>query len=322
MNIRNKRIIIIIAILLMSALIAGCGNSQTSEPKAENIIRIGIFPIGDMLPLVVGIEEGYFAEKDLKVELVPFQSAVEKESAFQSGNLDGIITDIIVAYSLKAAGVPIKIGSLTTGVTPEEGPFGIVAAPESGINSLLDLQGKKVGISFNTIIEYVLDGLLDQEGLNEDFVEKVSVPKIPVRMEMLMNGQLDAAVLPEPLLTFAQFQGAALIADDTSGENLSQVVLVFHSQFVEKNLNQLKDFYEAYAQAVDAINSNPEKYHELFIAETRVPEAIKDIYPVPVFPRPQLPEQRDMEKVNNWLMEKELLSIPIKYEDLIIDGLY
>ena len=318
----NKRIIILVTCLMLVFAITGCAGSRPNGQEQENIIRIGVFPIGDMLPLVVGIKEGYFEEMGVEVQLVNFQSAVEKESAFQSGNLDGIITDVIVAYSLEGAGVPVKIGSLTLGVTPGEGPFGIVAAPNSEIKSLDDLQGKKVGISYHTIIEYVLDGMLEQAGMDEGFVEKVSVPKIPVRLEMLMSGQLDAAILPEPLLSFAQIQGATLITDDTHGNNLSQVVLLFQSEFVENNKDVLKSFYKGYSKAVVSVNSNPEKYHELFIAETRVPEAIRDIYSVPVFPEPKLPAETDMEKVHNWLVKKELLDTPIKYEDLISDGLY
>ncbi|KUO53341.1 MAG: hypothetical protein APF76_08850 [Desulfitibacter sp. BRH_c19] len=320
---KKKIIITILTVLLLPILLAGCGNSQSSGQNGENTIKIGVFPIGDMLPLVVGIEEGYFKEIGVEIELVTFQSAVEKESAFQSGNLDGIITDVIVAYSLEGAGVPVKIGSLSLGVTPEEGPFGIVAAPGSEIKNLHDLQGKKVGMSYHTIIEYVLDGLLEQEGIDdENFVEKVSVPKIPVRLEMLMSGQLDAAILPEPLLSFAQIQGATLIADDTEGNNLSQVVLLFQSGFVEEKRDVLKSFYKGYSKSVEAINSNPEKYHELFITETGVPEAIKDTYSVPVFPEPKVPEQNDLDKVYDWLVKKELLDTPIKYEDLISNGLY
>ena len=109
---------------------------------------------------------------------------------------------------MKNSGVPVRITSLITGVTPEEGPFGLVAAPKSNIKSLQELQGKKVGICFNSIIEYVFDGLAAQEGLTADFAEKVPVTKIPVRMEMLMEGQLDAAVFPEPFYLWPNFRGA------------------------------------------------------------------------------------------------------------------
>ena len=55
---------------------------------------------------------------------------------------------------------------------------------------------------------------------------------MPVRFELLMNGQLEAAALPEPLLTLAESQGAKILRDDTTGENLSQTVLVFSDEYL------------------------------------------------------------------------------------------
>jgi len=320
----KKRITIIIAILLVTALIVGCGNGQTEtdcDTEEKKVIRIGILQVEDILPLVVGNEEGFFAEKGMVVDLTIFPSPTDKANAFLAGELDASVTDMIVTY-LMAAQVPVRIGALTTGVTPEEGPFGIVAAPGSGIYTVQDLDGKSVGISFNTIIEYVLDGILAQEGLSPDFVEKTLVASLPVRMEMLLSGQIDAAIFPDPLLTFAQYQGAVLVADDTTGENLSQVVMIFHSQFAEENMDLLRDFFAAYTQSVSAINSNPENFRELFINGARIPEQIAATYPIPVFPYPQLPQQADMERVENWLLDKGVLDAPINYEDLIIDGLH
>lgn len=318
----QKRVLITILITFLFLLFIGCTNSNDETLKEQEIIKIGIFPIGDMLPLLVGIEEGFFDDEGVTLELVPFQSAVEKESAFQAGNLDGIITDMIVAHLLKNTGIPVEIGSLTLGVESNEGPFGIVSSPKTGITSIQELEGKKVAMSYNTIIEYVLDGILIQEGLNEDFIEKVPVPNMSVRMEMLLEGQVDAAVLPEPLLTLAQMQGANLVIDDTQGQNLSQVVLLFNSDFVDNNKESLKKFYRGYIKAVKAINSNPENYHQIFVEETRVPEAIKDIYKIPEFPEPELPLEDDMLRVQDWLLSKGLIDDYIKYEDMIADELY
>ena len=322
----KKKITVIIAILLVSALMAACGgnapnSATTPEGEEKSVIRIGILQVEDILPLAAGSDEGYFAEKGIEVELRIFPSPPDKAAAFLAGELDAFVTDVIVTH-LMAAQVPVRITSLTSGVTPEEGPFGIVSAPGSGIYTVQQLEGRDIGISFNTIIEYVLDSILAQEGLTPDFVEKVAVPGLSVRMEMLLSGQIDAAIFPDPLLTFAQYQGAVLVADDTTGENISQVVMVFHSQFAEENMDLLRDFYAAYTQAVDAINANPENFRELFIEAARVPAEISDEYPMPVFPRPQLPEQQDIERVGNWLLERGLLDTPISFEDLMLYGLY
>lgn len=316
--------------MMISLLVflAGCGGVQNksdagSEQQEKMVsLKIGILSVPDILPLVVGIEKGYYEQAGINLELIPFQSAVERESALQAGHLDGVITDMIVAYLLKAGGVPVKITSITSGVVPSEGRFGIASAPNSNITSLGDLQGKRVGISHNTIIEYVLDGLLEQSGLDESHVEKIPVPKIPVRLEMLMNGQLDAAVLPDPFLAFAEFAGASVVADDTTGDNLSQVVLVFHGDVLENKFETLKRFYQGYVKAIDDINSDREQYRELFVKEARVPEAISESYTVPVYPKPSLPAKDDMERVYNWLANKGVVTVQIPYEDMIVHDLY
>lgn len=322
----NKKVLLIATtvIVLLFFVTAGCSspNRGTGGQKNTDHLKIGIFPISDILPLVVGKENGYFTAEGINLELVPFQSAVEKESAFQAGRLDGVITDMVVACLMRDTGTPAVITSLTLGAAPGEGRFGIAAAPNSGIRTLEDLKGKKVGISTNTMIEYILDGLLYQAGLGEDYVEKVSVPKIPVRMEMLMEGKIDAAIFPDPLLTLAEHQGAPLVADDTWGENLSQVVLVFNDNLVSGNPELLQRFYRGYARAVDAINSSPDNYRELFVRETNVPEVIKDIYDVPVFPGPTLPAPEDIRRVVDWLLGKKLITKPISYEDLTAHGIY
>lgn len=45
-------------------------------------------------------------------------------------------------------------------------------------------------------------------------VKKVEVKKIPLRFQMLMEGKVKAAMLPEPLASLAIFQGAKKIEGD------------------------------------------------------------------------------------------------------------
>ena len=107
-----------------------------------------------------------------------------------------------------------------------------MAAPGSGFNDIAALADVPIGTSSATIQEYVVDGLMAEAGIDEDRVKKEEVKKVPVRFDLLMNGQLKAAALPEPLLSLAVLQGAELIADDTQGENLSQTVLVFSDEYL------------------------------------------------------------------------------------------
>jgi NitT/TauT family transport system substrate-binding protein len=62
---------------------------------------------------------------------------------------------------LRNAGYDAKIVSTELQETAKKMRFAIVASLGSNINSIEDLEGKKIAISSNTIIEYITDTLLD-----------------------------------------------------------------------------------------------------------------------------------------------------------------
>ncbi|MBZ4686744.1 MAG: NitT/TauT family transport system substrate-binding protein [Clostridia bacterium] len=318
----NSNLKLLVILIIAVLLIAGCSNEKNTaqEPETQKL-KIGALPIEDILPIVVADKSGYFAEENLEVELVPFQSAVESESAMQSGQLDGMVTDIIVATLLRDSGFDTRITSITLGASPQEGRFAIVAAPESNIETISDLKGKSIAISNNSIIEYVTDGLLKEADIEPSQVNKTAVAKIPVRLEMLLNNKIDTATLPDPLVTFAEFKGAKIIAEDTK-KNLSQAVIIMTEKALEAKKEAIKGFYRAYAKAVNDINAAPEEFREILVENINIPKPIVDIYSIQHYPKPQLPQEKDINNVLDWLNKKELLKNNLKYEELVQDNLY
>jgi len=322
------KVINVILVLFIALSLVACGgqknnqdNTATGGDQKEKLV-IGSMNIEENMPVLVAQEEGYFAEQNLEVELLTFQSPVELQSAFQSGQLDGMITDIMIAALLKSSGEDLRVASIALGATPEEGRFAIIASPNSQIQSVKDLKGKSIGISNNSIIEYVTDKLLLAEGVNPSEVNKTTVAKLPLRVEMLLNNQIDAIVVPDPQITYVVSQGAKIVADDSQGENLSQSVTIVRSKTLNEKEAALKRYFQAYTKGVQAINANPDKYKPLLVKNVNIPESIADSYKVEHYSEPQLPEAEDVNKVLDWLEEKGLLKNPVDYEGFVYKGLY
>lgn len=314
---RDQSFKVLAVLLLTAVLLTGCGK-ETAEKNEVKHLKIGVLPIEDIMPIVVADKNGYFAEENLDVEAVRFQSAVEQGNAMQSGELDGMVTDTIIATLLKDSGQDTKITSVTLGMSPQEGRFAIIAAPGSNIKNMEDLKGKSVGISYNSIIEYVTDSLLADGGIDPSEVKKVSVAKIPLRMEMLFSNKIDAAVVPDPLVTFGEFKGSKIIVEDTK-RNITQAVILFNQKVLDENFGAVEAFYRAYAKAVDDLNNHPEAYQQLMIENCNIPEPIAKEYQIQQYPKPQVPAEEDVNNVLDWLNKKGLLKNDLKYQDLVQD---
>ncbi len=317
----------LLAITLFSSLLTGCAQDNSAKPENNaqteiSTLKIGSLTLEENLPLLVAEKNGSFQNENVKVELIPFQSPVELQSAFQSGDLDGIITDIMIAAMLQSSGIDLGVTSIALGATPQEGRFAIVASSNSDIKGVQDLKGKSIGISNNSIIEYVTDGLLKQGGVDPAETKKTTVAKLPVRVEMLLSNQIDAIVVPDPQITYLVSKGAKIIAEDSQGENLSQSVILMKADALNTKTQAITNFYKAYAKAVEDINQTPDQYKDLLVKHVNVPESVVEIYQVQHYSKPQLPGENEFNNVISWLKDKSLLKNEVPYQGFVKAGFY
>ena len=269
---------------------------QASVPA----LRLAVFADADSLPLMVCESEGLFQAQGVSVTLLRFQSAVERDSAFQAGAVDGMISDLPAVILAAQAGFQLGITSLT------DGRYGIIGAPNSGAKSLADLAGKPIGISSNTVIHYMADSFLGEAGVPPGQRSFLPVPKMPVRLEMVLSGQLAGAGMPEPFLTMARTRGGILLAS-TDDRGLGAGVLVFSRIALASRLESIRLLYRAYWTAAQKINADPDRYRGLLVDKAGFSQEAAAAFVFVVYRKPRLPGSADIEKAKSWLDSKGLL---------------
>ncbi len=299
-----------LALLLITSLIA-------LPVQASESLKIGLLLIEDSVPFYVAEQQGFYQQENLQVELIPFLSALERDSALAANAIDGAISDPVGALLFDQGRGLLKITALGLGKTPGEGIFAILAAPESTITSVDDLKNVEIAVSSATIIEYVTDRMLENKGFSPDEIRKIEVKKMPIRMQMLLSGSVQAATLPEPLASIAAGKGARILLTDASAdESLSQTVIVFRTDILEKRRNDVANLFRAYKSAVEAINSQPEKYRSLFVEKGRIPPFMAQNYPIPTYPLPAPFARSLYAPVIKWLRANNLIEA-IPYESMV-----
>lgn len=309
-----KRLLVMMmaAVLVLSALVAGCG-SQQAEKKELQGIAIGLMPDIDSVPIIIAEEKGYFAEEGLKVDIQKFKSAMDRDAALQSGNLDGAISDMLAVAFAKAGGFDVKVTSYT------DGTYKLIAGKGDGDVKPQDLAGKDVAVSKNTIIEYVTDRIMASQNMPEDSINKVVIPQIPTRLEMLQSGKLAAATLPEPMGSIAIANGCRFVTDSEE-MGVNPGVMMFTAKAASDKKAELQAFYRAYNKAVNYLNEHPQdEYMDLVIEKSGFPDAAKAALKLPQYREAGLPAEKDVSECINWMVQKELIKQSYTYDELVLD---
>ena len=311
----KKNIAVFLSILLVISFSVGCSNNSGQPTSADNhqTLTIGLMPDVDSIPFIIAEHNGYFKEEGLNIRIEHFKSAMDRDTAIQTGNIDGAISDMLAVVFLNDNGFDIKITSKT------DGSFKLISSKQSNITDLRQFNNNSIGISKNTIIEYLTDRILEADDVSMDTIEKVAIPKIPTRLEMLQNGKLDAATLPEPLASVAiANDGNLLNSSDQLGINPG--VMIFTSKSINEKPNEIKALYRAYNKAIQYLISNQkEDYIDILIKEAGFPEIVKDTLSLPQYTISAMPEEREFDEVMNWLKSKNLTEKNYSLKDLSTD---
>ncbi len=285
---------------------------------AEDTIKIGSMPASDSLLLYVGVEENIFEKYGLNVEIIPFQSAIELGAAMRSGAIDGYFTCIINAALQHLSGTPQTIIATTSYARPPQRHFALVVSPKKNISGLEELRGKSVAIAKDTIVDFLLTQFLTSRNLDDTFVERNDIRSIAMRLQLLMAGQIDTALLPEPLVSTLEARGAAVLLDDTNLK-LPLAVISFAQNRLTKE--RYDSFRKALDECADLINANPLKYKETMLKYKLLSPDVKDTYVMLSFDKNNtpchLPTEQELDLYFTWLFERKLISAKPSANDLL-----
>lgn len=311
----KKKLFLPLLIIIFTMSLLGCSNKQNkpeekSQKNMNSTITIGVMPDLDSVPFIIAKDKGYFEEEGLTVNIKHFKSAMDRDSALQTGNLDGAISDMISVALLNDNKFNVKMTSKT------DGSFKLLAGKNSKITKTDEIKGKSIGISKNTIIEYLTDRIVSSSNINPDTIKKVAIPQIPTRLEMLKNNKIDMATLPEPLSSVAVLDGSKIL-NSSDKLNINAGIFIFTQKSIDTKKEQIKAFYKAYNKAVNYIKTEKkEQYIDLVIKEAGFPPTVKNSLTLPKYTEATIPSKNEFQEVLKWLKSKNLTKTNLKFEDV------
>jgi NitT/TauT family transport system substrate-binding protein len=268
----------------------------------------------------VAQEQGYFAEENLEVELVPVSSGPERDQLMQAGQVDAMINEIVSVMFYNQSETEVVIVRFARAASPESPVFTILAAPGSGIETPADLAGVEIGISEATVIEYMTDRVLQNAGLSPEEIAAVAIPRIPDRLALLQSGELAAATLPEPATSMAILNGATVVIDDSTLPEVGTSVITFSVDSIEEKPAAVRGFLAAIEKAVADLNADPHQFDDLLAELEMVPPPLAGSFELPPYVTASVPSEALWQDALEWVIEKGLITSTASYADSVDDS--
>ena len=157
---------------------------------AETPIKIGVLKFGTVNWELKSMKHGEFDKVNgVDVEIVPYASGDATRIALQGGAVDVIVADWLWVSRQRASGQNLTFVPYSSSVGA------VMVAPDSGIKSLADLRGKKIGVAGGPLDKnwLLLQGMAKQEhNMDLDAENEIAFGAPPLLAEKTRQGELDA----------------------------------------------------------------------------------------------------------------------------------
>jgi NitT/TauT family transport system substrate-binding protein len=268
---------------VLAAAIAFCvaANSTPALAQAGKIekpdITFGVFPITNYGVVYLSLQQGFFQAEGLNV--TPRVMGANPIAGIVGGDFDtgGVTwTAFLLATN---RGVPLV--PLSEADRGSKGQALFMVKEDSPLKSAEDLIGKKIAvITVGGACDLILNDVLRAKGLDYKSIG-YTVMGVPDMAPTVLRGGVDAACIPEPLLSVVQAQGGLRSVYDLFSGDYDRFALVgfpVTKKFAEANPNTVAALRRALEKGLAYAHNNPDKLRDIYPTFTTLkPELARKI---------------------------------------------
>lgn len=251
MNKCFKRIAAIFSVIaIIGATFMGRGKVNNKRTESTNLKTIRLNEVVRSVfyaPMYVAINEGFFEEEGLAIDLSTGQGADKTMQQLLSGNVDIGFSgpeQVVYIYNQGREDYPVVFGQLTQ----RDGSF-LVGREEEENFDWSSLKGKEIiGGRPGGIPEMALEYVLKQNGLNpENDVKMVTNVDFTATAGAFKSGIGDYVALFEPTATMLEKDGAGNIVSSIGNEagNISYTCFYTTKSYMDENPEIIQKFTNA-----------------------------------------------------------------------------
>jgi NitT/TauT family transport system substrate-binding protein len=225
--------------------------------------------------LQYGVEEGFFEDRELDVEVTPSQGGATVVPAVVSGDSDIAGSNLVSVLLAQGKDIPVKIVAPGTFVRSERSQdfSAILAAGDGDIRTPQDLEGKTLAVNtLENVAELAAKASLSKQGVDVSEIELAEVD-FPDMNGALAEGRVDAAFQIEPFVSLGLAEGHRVVDRPYVGTKPGlQIGCYFTSeQYLSENEDVVERFRQGVADTAAAIAEDPAAFREFLPEASEIP---------------------------------------------------
>ena len=299
--------ILVVILILIGIVLASLPRQAKDLLSPEEIARrdsaalhVALMPVHDCLPFYVAEQLGYYDSLGLDLRILTLQAQLDTDTALLHRRAELVYSDLARAIMMQQTDT-FDLRAIATC----EGNLHLMTASRGRVRQLRQLKERMVAVARHSITDYWSDRLMDTASMAQTDIFRPQINNVRIRTDMLCNGTMDAALLPEPYATETRLRGNR---ENFSTKNLKPrlAALVVPSHVINDSsrMQQISLLMEGYQLACDRMNAQQDVcLPELLKSLCVIPDTLIDtLYrSLPPFQHLRAPHQEDAETALTWL---------------------
>ena len=314
---------VLATILILVAASLTLPRQQTNQISLEELARrdsaalhVALMPVEDCIPFYYAQRVGIYDSLGLDLRILTLQAQLDTDTAFAFGHAELAYSDLARAMMMQQDTVSLRA------IAAPGGTLYFITARRGRVRQLNQLRERMVAVARHSITDYWSDRLTDTAQLARADIFRPQINDIRIRTDMICNGTMDAAFLPQPYAGEVMLRGNTM--HFTTEGQTPRLIAFISPEWVLKDstrCQQLHLLFSGYEQAVAELNQDLRRdtlariYRDVCLLPDTLIDTLITLHPR--FTSLATPRLSDAEAALNWLKTRNKVKAGYSPDSLI-----